>query len=339
MNLENVESMLADMLYSQNTTVSVKGHSTVKIKTFLGRVTVPKVPFVTQISFPSMGRILASQSLEFDSIQVLSSKNDALQLYATITINNPTEITSILGELHLNCLNEQSGAKMGSVSIKNARIDPGTTKLKCMVSLDKSDELEELVGNVLSGRNQELILQGVQGSEAVHPILKNVIGDFSMCVKTNSSNYNLSFVSSVIVKRSGFNLMPEAFMKVSNPFPIAIKIISVTNLHVYAYKSDGKCVLITKMAQVPLEKPLIIPPTVENWVDEENPFPLQMTGNVLRSLKALEMLFNMDNPKDENGHRYLPTRIEGKITSEMDSMRLSFTFIKDRLPLYLEIGF
>lgn len=65
---------------------------------------------------------------------------------------------------------------------------------------------------------------------------------------------------------------------------------------------------------------------------------MQMNGNVLRSLKALEMLLSKENPKDSKGKKYLPTRIEGRIKSEMESMQLEFTFIKDRLPLYLESG-
>ena len=148
-----------------------------------------------------------------------------------------------------------------------------------------------------------------------------------------------NFVSSIILKRKGFNLIPEAFMTVSNPFPFPMKIISVKNLHVYAYKpgDENEEVLITEMEQVPLEEPIIIPANVDNWIDEENPLPLQMNGNILRSIKALEMLLSNENPKDSEGKKYLPTRIEAKIKSEMAGMELELLFIKDRLPLYLEL--
>ena len=65
--------------------------------------------------------------------------------------------------------------------------------------------------------------------------------------------------------------------------------------------------------------------------------PLQMNGNILRSIKALEMLLSNENPKDSEGKKYLPTRIEAKIKSEMAGMELELLFIKDRLPLYLEL--
>lgn len=340
MNMDNIESMLAEMLYSQDTVISVQGHSSVKTRSFLGRMTVPKVPFAADIRLPSMGRIISSQILEFKDLKFLGSDaGENLNFSVKIEINNPTEITSKMGPMSLICLQESSRQGLGTIYIKDATIKPGKNEFNCLMSLNKSEHLESLIGNLLSGGNEQLLLQGSRGSEIVHPILKNVIGAFVMKVNADSLNLNLSFVSSVVLRRKGFNLLPEIFMTVSNPFPFEIKIHSVQNLHVFGYDVEsGELILITKMDQVPLEEAIIIPPNVKNFVDEENPLPIQINGNVLRSLKALQLLFNKENPVDENGKKYLPVKIEGIITSEMDSMKLTFKFIKDRLPLYLDIG-
>ena len=71
-------------------------------------------------------------------------------------------------------------------------------------------------------------------------------------------------------------------------------------------------VLITEMEQVPLDEPIVIPANVENWIDEANPLPLQMNGNILRSIKALEMLLNKNNPTDSAGKSIYPRGLKLK---------------------------
>lgn len=340
-NVSNVESLMEEMLYAQDTTVSISGHSSVKTKMFIGKMTVPRVPFSTDIKLPGLGRVLSSQEPEIKDVKINEIIENEMILSALISVKNPTEITSLMGLIHLNCLIEDNRKHLGTVLMENASILPGGNELEAKILLKKSSVLEEFIGNFVSGKDQKLILQGVQGSSAVHPILKNVIGAFVMKVKLKSEAIFGKFISSVTLKRKGFNLLPQAFMTVSNPFKFPIKILSVKDLKVFAYKiesdDDEELVLITEMDNVPLEEALIIPANVENWVDEENPLPLQMNGNILRSIKALEMLLSKENPKDENGKKYLPIRIEGRIRSEMDEMQLEFTFIKNRLPLYFEI--
>lgn len=336
-NVSNIETLMAEMLYAQDTTVSVSGHSSLKTKMFLGRVTVPRVPFAADIKLPGLGAILSSQNPEIKSLKVKRIAGNEMVLSASISINNPLEITSLMGAMHLNCILEESRKFLGVVLMKNAAIRPGTNELEAEILLKRGPIVEEFIGNYLSGQAQGLILQGVTGSETVHPILKNVIGAFVIKATLKPEAIFGKFVSAVTLKRKGFNLIPEAYMTVSNPFQFPIKILSVHNLRVFAYKSTGQEVLITEMDAVPLESPIIIPANVSDWIDEENPLPMDINGNILRSIKALELLLSKENPKDAKGRKYLPTRIEGRIKSEMESMQLEFTFIKDRLPLYLEL--
>lgn len=338
-NLSNVESLMAEMLYAQDSTISISGHSSVKTKMFLGRMTVPRVPFSADIKLPGLGGVLASQEPEIKSLKIEKITRRELILSALIYVKNPTEITSLMGSIHFNCLIEDNRKQLGTVLMKNAAILPGRNEIQVKIAIKKSPIFEEFIGNFVSGKDQRLLLQGIQGSATVHPILKNVIGSFVMRTTLKSEGNFGKFISAVTLKRKGFNLIPQAFMTVSNPFNFPIKILSVKDLKVFAYKSDGEMVLITEMEKVPLEEAMIIPANVENWIDEENPMPIQMNGNILRSIMALEMLLSKENPKDENGQKYLPTRIEGRIRSEMDEMQLEFTFIKDRLPLYFEAGF
>ena len=338
-NLVNVESLMAEMLYAQDTTVSISGHSSVKTKMLLGRMTVPRVPFSADIKLPGLGKVLASQEPEIKNLKVIEMRNDGgIVLSALVSIKNPTEITSLMGSINLNCLIEENRNHLGTVLLENAKIAPGTNDLEAKFLFKYSSMVEDFIGNFFSGKDQTLLLQGVQGSATVHPILKNVIGAFVMRATLRSEATFGKFVSAVTLKRQGFNLIPQAFMTVSNPFKFPIKIISVKDLKVFAYKADDEQVLITEMERVPLEEALIIPANVENWVDEENPLPLQMNGNILRSIKALEMLLSKNNPVDEEGKKYLPIKIEGRIRSEMDELQCEFTFIKDRLPLYFVFG-
>jgi hypothetical protein len=339
MNFANVETLMAEMLYAHDATVSISGHSSVKTKMFLGKFTVPRVPFAAEIKLPGLGKVLTSQQPEIKELEIIEVTNNEMILSALISVKNPTEISSLMGSIHLDCLVEENGKHLGTILMENVAILPGLNELETKISIKKSSVFEEFIGNFVSGKDQRLVLQGVQGSSTVHPILKNVIGAFVMRATVKSEVTFGKFVSSVTLKRKGFNLIPEAFMTLSNPFNFPIKILSVKDLKVFAYKSDGEMVLITEMESVPLEEAMIIPANVENWVDEENPLPLQMNGNLLRSIKALELLLSKENPKDENGQKYLPTRIEGRIRSEMDGMQLEFTFIKERLPLYFEVGF
>ena len=52
MNLANVESLMAEMLYAQDTTVSIAGHSSVKTKLFLGKINVPRYHFQLISNYP-----------------------------------------------------------------------------------------------------------------------------------------------------------------------------------------------------------------------------------------------------------------------------------------------
>lgn len=340
-NINNIETLMGEMLYAQETTVSVSGHSSVRTKMILGKMTVPRVPFEADIKLPGLGKILSEQEPEIKSLKVKEINESEIILSTLISVNNPLEITSLMGSMHLNCILKESGHVLGVVFMKNTEIRPGENSLEAELVLKRDQKgpiIEEFLSKIFTSKSQILILQGISESEAIHPILKNVIGSFVMKTNLKSDVIFGKFVSAVTLKRKGFNLIPEAFMTVSNPFRFPIKIISVSDLRVFAYKSTGEEVLITEMASVPLENPIIIPANVSDWIDEENPVPMQMNGNVLRSLKALEMLLSKENPKDSKGKKYLPTRIEGRIKSEMESMQLEFTFIKDRLPLYLESG-
>ena len=337
LNIQNVESLMAEMLYAQEATVSISGHYSVKTKMFIGRMTVPRVPFAADIKLPGLGRVLASQEPEIRSLKIDSITSEEMRLSALISVENPTEITSLMGSIHLNCLIEENRKNLGSVLMENAAILPGKNNVEIKIVIKKSFVIEEFIGKLVSGKDQKLVLQGIQGSENVHPILKNVIGAFVMRATLKSEATFGKFVSAVTLKRKGLSLIPKAFMTVNNPFEFPIKILSVKDLKVFAYKSAEELVLITEMESVPFEDVMIIPANVENWVDEKNPMPIQMNGNILRSIKALEMLLSKENPKDENGRKYLPTRIEGRIKSEMNEMQLEFTFIKDRLPLYFEV--
>jgi hypothetical protein len=311
-NVGNVESLMAEMLYSRDfTSISVSGHSSVRTKMILGKLTVPRVPFEAEIKLPGLGRILAaSHATRITNFKILEISESELVASALITIYNPTEITSKMGPMHLKCFTESTRKEIGQVYLSDASIRPGSNELEAKMQFENNSDFQELViSKYFSGKEQEIILQGINGSEAVHPLIKNVIGAFVMTVKIDPMSDSAvfgKFVSSVTLKRAKFNLIPQAFMTVSNPFNFPIKIISIHNLKVYAYKASKEEVLITEMDQVPLEEPIIIPANVENWIDEENPLPLQMNGNILRSLKALEMFFNRKNPKDSNGRQYLP---------------------------------
>lgn len=339
MNLANVESLMAEMLYAQDTTVSIAGHSSVKTKLFLGKINVPRVPFSADIKLPGLGRILSSQEPEINSLKVKHANNDEIVMSGKLSINNPTEITSEMGLIQMNLISEADRKHLGTVLMENVSIRPGANSLGIEIFLATNANGKEFIEKLIEKGEERIILQGVPRSELIHPILKNVIEAFVMKGKIVNTFGN--FVSSIILKRKGFSLIPEAFMEVSNPFPFPMKIISVKNLHVYAYKPESdkeEMVLITEMEQVPLDEPIVIPANVENWIDEANPLPLQMNGNILRSIKALEMLLNKNNPTDSAGKKYLPTRIEAKIKSEMAGMELEMVFIKDRLPLYLELS-
>lgn len=335
LNVANIESFMAEMLYAQETIVSISGHSSVKTKMFLGKINVPRVPFSTEIKLPGLGRILASQEPEINSLKVQSITSDQIILSGKLLMNNPTEITSEMGWIQMNLITESDHENIGTVLVENVSIHPGGNSLEIKIFLSKNPKF---IQKFIEKGEERIILQGIPRSELIHPILKNVIGAFVMKGKVVGKFGN--FVSSIILKRKGFNLIPEAFMTVSNPFPFPMKIISVKNLHVYAYKPNDpdEKVLITEMEEVPLEEPIVIPANVENWIDEDNPLPLQMNGNILRSIKALELLLSKDNPKDSDGKKYLPTRIEAKIKSAMAGMDLELFFIKDRLPLYLEMN-
>lgn len=341
LNLSNVESLMAEMLYSQDTTISVNGHSSVKTKMLLGKMTVPRVPFIADIKLPGLGRILTTQRPEIKNFKVIEINGNQFKARASILIDNPTEVTSLIGSMQLTCIQEDSREHLGDAFMENVSIQPGKNDLAVeLIFPIKSFAFKRFFELLISGEEQDLIFQGVRGSEAVHPLLKNVLGAFVMKTKLTAGGGQFGkFVSAITLKRKGFNLIPEAFMTVSNPFPFPMKILSVRQLNVYAYKPEGEEVLITKMDAVPLKEPIIIPENVEDWVDEENPLPLEVNGNILRSFKALEMLFNKKNPVDAEGKKYLPTRIEGLIRSEMAGIELEFKFIKDRLPLYIEFGF
>ena len=357
LNIQNVEGLMSEMLQSQDTTtVNVSGHSSVKTKMMLGKITIPSVPFTADIKLPSLGSILSSQKPEIKDLKLIEISEKELKLEAKILIENPTEITSLMGTIQLDCIpidsastfasdvNLNSAQSIGTALMKNVSIHPGKNELKCELQFKRNDpKVEEFLNRYISGKEQFLLLKGLNGSDLVHPILKNVIGSFVMKSSIIKSKGTFGkFVTAITLKRrKGFNIniLPEAFMTVNNPFNFPIKILSVKDLNVFAYKSSGEAVLITEMDKVPLEEPIVIPGNVENWLDEETPLPLQINGNILRSLKALEMLLSKENPKDSNGKTFLPIRIEGKIRSEMAGMELNFQFIKDRLPMYFETGF
>lgn len=345
-NMPNVENFMAEMLYAQDANISVSGHSSVKTKMFLGRMTVPRIPFATEIKLPGLGQILSSQKPEIKSLNVEYITNEFMSLSAVISINNPTEITSLMGPMHLKCILEDNREYLGDVLLEDASIRPGKNELFGKMELKKSEAVEEFIGRYFSGKSQSIILQGVRGSESVHPILKNVIGAFVMRANLNPSTDKATFgqfVTAVTLKRKGFDLMPEVYMTVNNPFNFPIKILSVKYLKVYGYKTsesneeNNQEVLITEMETVQLKNPLVIPANSKNWTDEENPLPLEIDGNILRNLRALELIFSKKNPKDENGRKYLPIRIEGRIKTVVSSMELEFMFVKDRLPLYLDL--
>ena len=345
-NMPNIETFMAEMLYAQDANISVSGHSSVKTKMFLGRMNVPRIPFATEIKLPGLGQILSSQKPEIKSLNVEHITNEFISLSAVISIHNPTEITSLMGPMHLKCILEDGHEYLGDVLLEDASIRPGINELIGKIELKLSEAVEEFISRYFSGKSQSIILQGVRGSESVHPILKNVIGAFVMRASLNPSTDKATFgqfVAAVTLKRTGFDLIPQVYMTVNNPFNFPIQIVSVKELKVYGYKTsesneeNNQEVLITEMETVPLKNPLVIPANSENWTDEENPLPLKIDGNILRNLRALEMIFSKKNPKDSNGKKYLPIRIEGRIRTVVSSMEVEFMFVKDRLPLYLDL--
>ncbi len=321
----NIDDLLSEMFWSEEASIGIEGTSWLKTRMVLGSLSLPRIPFSTTISLPGFGGVWSRNQPIISNLQIEAFDGRGLQATAQVSLLNPNPVTSHLGTMHFEMETDEAG-RIGEAWLEDALIVPGMNAMKARL-LFTHRGFKALLPGFLGSQRQEMIWKGVQGSTAVHPVLKKVMGSMILrgVLSTESSS---SFLQAIHLRREAFHLFPKIFTTVNNPLPFPVKINEIKALKVFAIKKDGLA-LISEMQRVPLEEPLMIPSNVQNWTDEEHPIALQTDGSFWHTLEAIKLLIS------ESGNDSIPLRLEGRIRVALQEFELEFNFIKDRVPLYL----
>ncbi|MHA1213943.1 MAG: DUF3712 domain-containing protein [Candidatus Hodarchaeales archaeon] len=172
-NKDTFNSLVCDFITEETISISVSGSIT---------VTAPAL-FIKAQSTAVLNKTLqinglnGLKNISIEKLSLLNTTEDSLNIEASVTIENPSQISFVLKDLVFDL--NYSGYNIGNFSLAELSLTQGLNELKVQANIKPSNTtvMQEIVSNFLNGKNTTITVQcgyGIDGPTLLTPIMTQI---------------------------------------------------------------------------------------------------------------------------------------------------------------------
>lgn len=218
------EHVIQAVTFGDQVKLAAKGTAAVTADSSIGRITLPALKIATTTTMQGLNGFTGSP-LEVLSFDILGGSSSALDVTASASINNPSQISvSILGDTSFN-LGLPNGASVGRGRVSDLRMVPGPNVLNASAAVSFDDKSRSLVQQYLQGKSSPVNVQGDTASTQAESLQSTLSG-----IKLQSTIAGivdpllLSAHMLILDSTAVVNNIADAVPSVANPFTAQINL-------------------------------------------------------------------------------------------------------------------
>ncbi|KAI8149170.1 hypothetical protein BJV82DRAFT_209695 [Fennellomyces sp. T-0311] len=223
------------LILQQNVMLDLAGSTNVVANTAVGDIKLDDITFDVGTGLAGLNDL--DGKVNILDLAITGGTKDYIIASVTVAVNNPSQISIMIGEMIFDVLMNEFNAKFADALLKNVAIVPGVNRLNVEVHVYSNDQrvLGQLISNYMTAAVVPLTIKGTEKSSQV-PSLNPGLSVINLQTTLNGINDKL-IVDVVVYAGIGIaEILADAVVTLHNPLRTSFTVLAINA----AIKSSDK---------------------------------------------------------------------------------------------------